>query len=101
MYHVASRSLCVTNVNSTEGLRKDELASLLEEHLNDNATTLRRDPTFNDYYDRTSSPTKRDAAPTLDGEVKTVVRKRRVIKVKSETDAYVIDGLEQFGLLTL
>lgn len=76
-------------MSSTEGLRKDELASLLEEHLNDNATTLRRDPSFNDYYGRTSSPTKRDAAPTSDGEVKTVIRKRRVVKVKSEPDAYV------------
>jgi len=88
MVYVALRIM--SDGYSTDGLRKDELASLLEEHFNNNATQLSGNPDFKDYYNRTSSPTKREARPAAaivsDGEIRTAVRKRRVTKVKEETD---------------
>jgi len=80
---------------SLDGLRKDELVAVLDEHLTKNATRLGGDATFKDYYGRLSSPTKRDpvassgAAATSDGEPRTATRKRRVTRVKEETDVYV------------
>lgn len=76
---------------SVEGLRKDELASVLDEHFQKNATRLSGDAAFKEYYGR-SSPAKRAsgastsaAAATSEGEIK--LKKKRAAKVKEETDA--------------
>lgn len=74
-------------VRSVDGLRKEELVSLIDEHLTKNASSLSSNATFKDYYGRTSSPTKRLPANATDGEVK--VRKRRTTKIKEETDQCV------------
>ena len=81
-----------------DGLRKDELVSVLDEHLQTNATRLSRNADLRDYYDRTGSPAKRvpsnvgaAATVTSDGEIHSVVRQRgrRTTKVKDEFELYV------------
>ncbi|PSK37281.1 hypothetical protein B9Z65_2023 [Elsinoe australis] len=78
-------------LDDVEGLRKDELASVLDEHFQKNATRLSGDAAFKEYYGR-SSPAKRAsgastsaAAATSEGEIK--LKKKRAAKVKEETDA--------------
>ncbi|KAG8626163.1 hypothetical protein KVT40_006564 [Elsinoe batatas] len=76
-------------LDDIEGLRKEELASVLDEHFQKNATRLSGDAAFKDYYGR-SSPAKRasasgaNAAAASEGDLK--VKKKRVTKVKEETD---------------
>ncbi|PNS21004.1 hypothetical protein CAC42_3341 [Sphaceloma murrayae] len=70
-----------------EKFRKDEVALVLHEHFQKNASRLAGDAAFQDYYGR-SSPTKRSsgatAAATSEGEIKP--KKKRAPKVKEETD---------------
>ncbi|KAF4548222.1 Hypothetical protein D9617_30g011260 [Elsinoe fawcettii] len=76
-------------LDDIEGLRKEELASVLDEHFQKNATRLSGDAAFKEYYGR-SSPAKRasasgaNAAATSEGEIK--IKKKRAPKVKEETD---------------
>jgi len=66
---------------SLDGLRKDELVAVLDEHLTKNASRLRSSSVFKDYYGRTSSPVKRDS-----GAEPKSTRRRRATSVKEETD---------------
>lgn len=77
-------------------MKKDELVTALDDHLQTNATRLSRKEEFQNYYQRTGSPVKRDAgasaAMNSDGEIRSVVRARgrRATTVKQETDEYVL-----------
>ena len=74
------------------GLRKEELVSLLDEHLQKNASTLAGRDTFKEYFGRASPAKRASIAPagaTSDGEAK--AKKNRAPKVKKEADGYVED----------
>ncbi|TKA70863.1 hypothetical protein B0A55_04976 [Friedmanniomyces simplex] len=75
-----------------EDARKDEIVEALEKHLQQNATRLSRNPTFEPYYGTRRTPYKPRSSSTMvgvtseDGEVKSVVkgRGRRSTAVKQE-----------------
>ncbi|KAI9833934.1 MAG: hypothetical protein M1819_003443 [Sarea resinae] len=78
-------------LKSYEGLKKDDLAAALDEHMRSNQSTLSQNSTLAPFYKRIaspSSPVKREtAAPASDGEPKSVKpRARRVTKAKEEIE---------------
>lgn len=82
------RNILLISCCSYDGLRKEELVSIIDEHLQKNATSLSSNDAFKDYYDR-ASPSKRvsGASTTLasDGEAKP--KRKRAPKVKEEPEA--------------
>jgi len=63
------------------------LVSVIDEHLQKNATKLSGNSTFKDYYGRTHSPVKRDTqAATTDASEGETKKRRRQTKVKEETE---------------
>ena len=93
----------ILNASRLDGLRKEELVALLDEHFHKNSTTLSTNEVFKEYYDR-ASPSKRApaassapaAGPTSDGEAKP--KQKRAPKVKKETDGFVAPLLLNFPL---
>ncbi|KAF2842609.1 hypothetical protein M501DRAFT_924955 [Patellaria atrata CBS 101060] len=74
-------------VSDYDGLLKDELVSVLDEHLRANSSSLSSNAAFNDFY-RTASPVKKErAASTTSGP--DVPKKRRTTKVKDEIEAII------------
>lgn len=71
-------------------LRKDQIVALLEEQLTNNASNLSQLPAFSEYYARRGSPLKREPGSTpleSNGDVTKSVARRRVSKIKGESDA--------------
>jgi hypothetical protein len=89
-------------------LRKDELIENLDEYLQQNATRLTRNPSFEPYYGTRRTPFKArsssaaGAVTSDDGEVKSIVkaRGRRTTKVKQEVYVPVKLLVDSDGLLT-
>lgn len=72
---------------SVSDLRKDQIVALLEEQLTNNASTYSEYPSFEGYYARKGSPTKRESGstPAAEPEVTKSVRKRAP-RIKGESD---------------
>jgi len=71
-----------------EGWLKDDLVAALDDHLRANAPKLSSKSSFNEFYQRTSSPTKRETKVPLPGaeDAEPKPRKRRQTKVKEEIE---------------
>ena len=71
---------------------KEELVTGLDQHLRANETKFASDPTFNEFYARTSSPVKREKSTTAtgaDGE-KPPRKRKQSMKVKEELDSLYV-----------
>lgn len=77
----------ISNYCSVSDLRKDQIVALLEEQLTTNASTYSEYPSFEGYYARKGSPTKRESGstPAAEPEVTKSVRKRAP-RIKGEVD---------------
>lgn len=74
-------------------MRKDEILVVLQQHLQANASSLSKNPTFHDYFNRMSSPVKKEPetiASDISDDVPNTVRSRgrpRLVKTpQSETE---------------
>lgn len=70
-----------------DGLKKTELETSLEDHLNSNATKYSSDARFTSFYNRRrndSSPVKKETSVFSDIENKTKSVRRRVTKAADE-----------------
>lgn len=69
--------------SSADGLLKDDLVLLLEDHLNNNETTYAKHPDFRDYYSRGGSPVKRERSSPEPLSTIKPTRRRTLVKAPS------------------
>ncbi|KAJ4376873.1 hypothetical protein N0V86_006309 [Didymella sp. IMI 355093] len=67
-----------------DGLLKDDLVLVLEDHLNNNETTYAKHPDFKDYYGRGGSPVKRERSSPEPLSTMKSTRRRTLVKAPSE-----------------
>ncbi|KAI4728851.1 hypothetical protein E4T49_03287 [Aureobasidium sp. EXF-10728] len=81
-------------IDDVSDLRKDQIVALLEEQLTTNASTHSSNPSFEGYYARKGSPTKRESGstPAADPEVTRSVTRRRAPRIKGESDVEPISS---------
>jgi hypothetical protein len=80
-YECALTSEKALIIFSAEGLLKDDLVELLQEHLDTNDAKYARNPLFSEYYGRSSSPLKRERV-TPPGSVVMKTRRRQTLRVQ-------------------
>ena len=72
---------------SVSDLRKDQIVALLDEKLISDASTYSAHPSFEGYYARRGSPTKRElgSTPSAEADLTRSVTRRRAPRIKGES----------------